>query len=54
MHDALARLDSALRAVYGMHKDADLLAFLLELNLALAAKERVGEKICPPGLLLPR
>lgn len=31
----------------------DLLAFLLELNLALAAKEKTGEKITPPGLPLP-
>ncbi len=28
------------------------LAFLLELNLACAAKERAGEKITPPGLPL--
>ena len=38
---------------YGMAEDADLLAFLLELNLACAAKERAGEKITPPGLPLP-
>jgi hypothetical protein len=28
-------------------------SFLLELNLACAAKEKAGEKITPPGLLLP-
>ena len=27
-------------------------SFLLELNLACAAKEKAGEKITPPGLLL--
>ena len=34
-------------------KDADILAFLLELNQACAAKEAAGEKITPPGLPLP-
>jgi len=29
------------------------LVFLLELNLACAAKEKAGKKITPPGLLLP-
>ena len=29
------------------------LVFLLELNLACAAKEKAGEKITPAGLLLP-
>jgi len=32
---------------------ADPLAFLLALNLTLAAKEKAGEKITPPGLSLP-
>jgi hypothetical protein len=36
-----------------MPEDADPLAFLLELNLACAAKETAGEKITPPGLPLP-
>jgi hypothetical protein len=35
-----------------MAEDADPLAFLLELNLACAAKEKAGEKITPPGLPL--
>jgi hypothetical protein len=48
-----ARLDAAVRAAYGMAEDADPLAFLLELNLACAAKEKAGEKITPPGLPLP-
>jgi hypothetical protein len=53
LRDAHARLDAAVRAAYGMPQDADPLAFLLELNLACAAKEKVGEKITPPGLPLP-
>jgi len=37
-----------------MAEDVDPLAFLLELNLACAAKEKAGDKITPPGLpLLP-
>lgn len=52
LRDAHARLDSAVRAAYGMSEDADPLAFLLELNLACAAKEKANEKIQPPGLTL--
>jgi hypothetical protein len=36
-----------------MAKDADILAFLLELNLACAAREAAGQTITPPGLPLP-
>jgi hypothetical protein len=36
-----------------MPKDADILAFLLQLNQSCAAKEAAGEKITPPGLPLP-
>ncbi len=53
LRDAHARLDAAVRAAYGMAEDADPLAFLLELNLACAAKEKAGERITPPGLQLP-
>jgi hypothetical protein len=53
LRDAHARLDAGVRAAYGMPADADPLAFLLELNLACAAKEKAGEKITPPGLPLP-
>jgi hypothetical protein len=53
LRDAHARLDAAVRAAYDMPDDADPLAFLLELNLACAAKEKAGEKITPPGLPLP-
>jgi SAM-dependent methyltransferase len=53
LRDAHARLDAVVRAAYGMADDVDPLAFLLELNLACAAKEKAGEKITPPGLPLP-
>jgi hypothetical protein len=53
LRDAHARLDAVVRAAYGMTEDADPLAFLLECNLACAAKEKAGEKITPPGLPLP-
>ena len=52
LRGAHARLDAAVRAAYGMHEDADPLAFLLELNLDLAGKEKAGEEITPPGLPL--
>jgi len=50
LRDAHTRLDTAVRAAYGMPNDADPLAFLLALNLDLAAKEKAGERITPPGL----
>ena len=53
LRDAHTQLDAAVRAAYGMADDVDPLAFLLELNLACAAKEKIGEKITPPGLPLP-
>jgi SAM-dependent methyltransferase len=53
LRDAQARLDSAVRAAYAMPKDADILAFLLELNHSCAAQEANGEPITPPGLPLP-
>jgi hypothetical protein len=53
LRNAHARLDAGVRAAYGMRDDADPLAFLLDLNLACAAKEKAGEKITPPGLPLP-
>ncbi len=53
LRDAHARLDVAVRAAYGMADNVDPLAFLLELNLVCAAKEKAGEKITPPGLPLP-
>jgi SAM-dependent methyltransferase len=53
LREAHTRLDTAVRAAYAMPKAADPLAFLLALNLTLAAKEKAGEKITPPGLPLP-
>ncbi|MEI6175943.1 MAG: DNA methyltransferase [Verrucomicrobiota bacterium] len=53
LREAQARLDTAVRAAYAMPKDADILAFLLDLNQSCAAKEATGEKITPPGLPLP-
>jgi hypothetical protein len=53
LRDAHAKLDAAGRAAYAMPKDADILAFLLQLNQSCAAKEAAGEKITPPGLPLP-
>jgi SAM-dependent methyltransferase len=53
LREAHARLDDAVRAAYGMAEHADPLAFLLELNLACAAKEKAGQKITSPGLPLP-
>src|SRR5207247_2343448 len=53
LREAHARLDAAVCAAYGMAEDVDPLAFLLELNLDCAAKEKAGEKITPPGLPSP-
>ncbi len=53
LRDAQAKLDLAVRAVYGMPKDADILAFLLALNQTCATKEAAGEAITRPGLPLP-
>jgi hypothetical protein len=50
LRTALAALDTAVRAAYGMKPDEDILAFLLKLNLELADKETKGEAITPPGL----
>jgi hypothetical protein len=52
LRDAHARLDTAVRAAYGMPKNADILAFLLALNQTCAAKEAAGKPITPPGLPL--
>ena len=53
LRDAHARLDNAVHAAYAMPSAADPLAFLLGLNLTLAASEKAGQKITPPGLPLP-
>jgi hypothetical protein len=44
------KLDAAVFAAYGLKKNDDILAFLLALNLELAAKEANGEAIIGPGL----
>ena len=43
-------LDRAVCAAYGVAPEADALAFLLALNLAVAAAERRGEAVTGPGL----
>jgi hypothetical protein len=43
-------LDAAVRRAYGMPKDADPIAFLLELNHRVAAKEAANEVVVGPGL----
>jgi len=43
-------LDAAVRRAYGMTDNEDILAFLLKLNLELAAKESKNKPITPPGL----
>ncbi len=54
LRDAHAQLDAAVCAAYGTAEDTDPLAFLRELNLELAAKEKARESITPPGLPLPQ
>jgi hypothetical protein len=44
LREAHARLDAAIRAAYGMARDVDPLAFLLELNFACGAKEKPVKK----------
>jgi len=53
LRDAHSRLDMAVRTAYAMPADADPLAFLFDLNLSLARKEKGNEKVTPPGLPLP-
>jgi hypothetical protein len=53
LRDAHTHLDAAVRTAYAMPKDADPLAFLLALNLTLAAREKAGEKITSPGIPFP-
>jgi hypothetical protein len=50
LRDAHTAPDPAVRAAYGVKDTEDTLAFLLSLNLALAAKESPDESITPPGL----
>jgi hypothetical protein len=50
LRDAHERLDEAVREAYGMERGADILTFLLALNLACAEREARGEAIVAPGL----
>lgn len=43
-------LDAAVRRIYGMKVNDDILGFLLDLNLDLAEKETNGEEVVGPGL----
>jgi hypothetical protein len=47
---AQAELDSAVREVYGVQGDQDLLSFLLDLNNQLALLEQDGVSVQPPGI----
>jgi hypothetical protein len=50
LRDMHERLDDAVRAAYGIIPGADPLAFLLDLNHALAAREAEGRRVIGPGL----
>jgi hypothetical protein len=50
VRDAHAALDAAVRAAYGMRKKDDVLTFLLDLNLSVAAAEENGDAVVGPGL----
>ncbi len=50
LKDAQAKLDLAVREAYGMGKVADPLAFLLDLNQAVAHNEDAGGTVVGPGL----
>ena len=50
LRDAQGKLDTAVRAAYGMKAKADPLAFLLALNKEVAAREAAGEDVTAPGL----
>lgn len=50
LHRAHAALDRAVAAAYGWDDRTDPLAFLFQLNQAVAAAERSGEPVLGPGL----
>ena len=50
LKDAHAALDAAVLAAYGFDAKKDLLAQLLDLNLAVAAREKAGQAVTPPGV----
>ncbi len=49
LKDAQSKLNAAVSAAYGMPAGADILSFLLQLNLELAEREARGEPVLPPG-----
>src|SRR6185503_127416 len=50
LKDAHAALDAAVLDAYGFSPQQDLLAQLLELNLAVAARLDAGEAVTAPGV----
>jgi len=50
LKDAHAALDAAVLAAYGSSAKKDLLAQLLELNLAVAQRIEQAEPVTPPGI----
>jgi hypothetical protein len=50
LKDAHAALDAAVLAAYGFSAKKDLLAQLLELNLAVAQRLENAEPVTPPGI----
>ena len=50
LKDAHAALDAAVLKAYAFDPQSDLLAQLLALNQSVAAKEKAGEKVTPPGV----
>ena len=50
LKDAHTALDSAVLAAYGFSAKKDLLAQLLELNLAVAQRIENGDPVTPPGI----
>lgn len=50
LKDVQAKLDQAVREAYKMKKSDDPLAFLLDLNQAVANREDAGEAVGGPGL----
>jgi hypothetical protein len=50
LKDAHAELDAAVLTAYGFSAESDLLAQLLELNLAVADRIAAGEPVTPPGI----
>ena len=50
LKDAHATLDGAVLAAYGFDGKKDLLAQLLELNQAVAQREKAGQPVTAPGV----